>query len=178
MNFTLKNGEEVEIKELQQTSVNARQFLNYFAPILREKPRPFLQVNSVPSLKQEEKWLKDKKKNIAKKKEAMLIALHDGEIVGSADARKGPYIDEDKAMIGISVARKYRGQGLGKKLLTKIIKLSKKMLRPKIIYLTAVADNVAAVSLYKKLGFEKVAALPKWQKHRGKYREVIYMVLK
>ncbi len=177
MKFTLKNGEEVEIKELSK-AISAKQILTFFAPIMREKPEPFLQSDTVPTLKEEKAWLTKKLASAAKKQEIILVALSGKRIVAICDGRKQDRRNRDKALIGIVIAKRFRGVGLGKKLLVEIIKLTKKKLKPKIIYLTVIGPNKPARRLYEKLGFMEVAVLPKWVKVRGKYQDEIYMRLK
>ncbi|MBI4406295.1 GNAT family N-acetyltransferase [Candidatus Micrarchaeota archaeon] len=180
MKFVLKNGTRVDIREVQNTSLTASDFRKFIAEILREKPEPFLQMDrqSIPSLKEEKKWLLDKKKRIAKRNEITLVAIKGKQLVGTCDARLGIHRNRDKVSIGVSVAAKYRGLGLGKKLLREIIKLAEKKLKPRIIYLSVIAENKSAYKLYKKLGFREIARLPKWLRARGKYHDEVYMVLK
>lgn len=177
MKFTLKNGEGVEIKKLDKT-ISAKQVLDFYAPIMREKPEPFLQSDRPPTLKEEKEWLKKKLKAISKKQEVTLIALSGKQMIGISDGRKQERRNRDKVSIGITIAKKYRSQGLGKKLLEETIKLVKKQLKPKIIYLTVIRINKPAFALYHKLGFGEIAVLPKWIKVRGKYQDEIYMRLK
>lgn len=180
MKFTLKNGEDVEIRELQKTHLTARDFRNYIAAILRETPAPFLlrDISSIPNLKEEAKWLKDKKKRIAKKDDAILLGLANERLIALCGGRREPFINRDKVCIGISVAKKYRGLGLGKKLLVEMIKLVKRKLKPKIIFLSVIATNQNAHKLYEKVGFRKIATFPKWHNRRGKWHDEIYLVLR
>lgn len=176
MKFTLKNGEVVDIKEFTATSkVTARQVLDYFAPIIRERPEPFLTYDTPPTLTEEKEWLNGVKKATKKGTYLRLIAWKNGKIVGTTEARLGRQRDRDKASIGIVISKKYRALGLGKKLLTEIVKLTKKKLKPKIIYLVVIAGNKPAWKLYEKVGFREVAVLPKWMKVRGKWWGMVYM---
>ncbi|MFH1246886.1 MAG: GNAT family protein [Candidatus Micrarchaeota archaeon] len=178
MKFTLKNGEEVEILPLEKTKLTARQIRSYFEKIVMEEPEPFILVNEPPTLKEEEKWLKEQKQKIAKKNELMLVALKNGEIIGNSSGHRERHRNSDKVALGIILAKKYRRLGLGKKLLVELLKLIKKKLKPRTIYLNVFALNKPALALYKKLGFVEIARLPKWIKVRGKYCDFVFMVLK
>ena len=177
MKFTLKNGVVVEIREVLPAD-KPRDFRDFIGKIIRERPEPFILTDRVPSVKEEATWLASVKDKVKKRQNVMLVAWHNGKLVGVTDGRRGPNRDRDKVGLGLSIAREYRGQGLGKKLLVEIVKLTKKRLKPQIIYLTVVGGNEIAQRLYEKVGFVKIAALPKWQKIRGKYWDFIYMRLK
>ncbi len=177
MRFTLRNGEEVEIRELDNNAT-AKQFRDFIGKIVREKPQPFVTVDKTPSLTEEKKWLKDARERVRKGIEVKLIAWRNGDVIGVCDATKQRGVKRDKALVGISIARQYRGQGLGKKLLIEIVKLAKKKLKPRIIYLTVFEGNKPALTLYEKVGFRKIAVLPKWVKVRGRYWDYVFMRLK
>ncbi len=177
MKFVLKNGEEVEIKELDKKAT-AKQFRDFIEKIIKEKPQPFIVVDKVPSLKEEEAWLKGNREKIRKREMVKLVAWKENEIIGVCDATRQRGVERVNAMVGISIARGYRGKGLGKKLLVELIKLAKRKLHPRIIYLTVFEGNKPARALYEKVGFQNVATLPNWSKARGKYWGHVYMRLK
>ena len=82
-------------------------------------------------------------------------------------------------MFVISVAKDYRGIGLGGFLINKIINLAKNEIRPvpKIIYLGVFAKNKIAKDLYKKTGFKEVARIPNQLMHKGQLMDEIVMQL-
>ena len=177
MKFTLKNGEVVEIREVLPTD-KPKDFRDFIGKIVRERPQPFIVTDRVPSMKEEAVWLKGNRGKIRKKEMVKLVAWRGSEIIGVCDASRQRGVERENAMIGISIAKLYREQGLGKKLLMEIIKLARKKLKPRIIYLTVFEGNKPARRLYEKVGFREVASLPKWSKARGKYWNHIYMRLK
>ena len=70
-------------------------------------------------------------------------------------------------------------EGLGYLEDIEIIKLAKKDLKPKpkIIRLGVFPTNKPAISLYKKLGFKKVARVPRQFQYKGKLVDEIIMLL-
>lgn len=84
----------------------------------------------------------------------ILVAENDHELIGylvaiGGSARRSKHC----VYIVIGIVSDYRGQGIGRKLFEKM----EKWAREKNIHrleLTVVADNIAGVSLYKKMGFE------------------------
>jgi len=70
----------------------------------------------------------------------------------------------------IAIVREYRGIGLGKYLISEVIKSAKKEFGAdlKVIQLEVLANNKPAIALYKKAGFKIVAKIPKQIQYRGK----------
>jgi hypothetical protein len=67
--------------------------------------------------------------------------------------------------------------GLGKALAKLLIRIAKRDKRIKIISLGVFATNEKAINLYKKLGFRRVAVLPKRFKYKGRCIDEIRMDL-
>jgi ribosomal-protein-alanine N-acetyltransferase len=67
--------------------------------------------------------------------------------------------DENKYWLGICILEEYQGKGFGKAILSELINLSNK---EKIdeLYLSVDKDNINAISLYKKFGFEIIEEKP------------------
>lgn len=81
------------------------------------------------------------------------VALLDEEVIGWCDVL--PLFGEMRAhcgVLGLGVAKNYRGHGVGRKLITAA--LAKASVRGiERVELTVRVDNIAAQSLYKSLGF-------------------------
>lgn len=75
-----------------------------------------------------------------------LLVFHHGYSVGYAHLDK----DGEKIWLGICIADKYRGLGLGTKLMKELMEYRPK---GKPILLTVDSDNKAAIKLYEKYGF-------------------------
>ena len=130
------------------------------------------------TLDEEEKYLKDILKKIKENKLVYLIALDNDKVVGivSIGLRTGKM--SHRGGLGISVAKEYRGKGLGKKLMELIIELAKEKLKGlEMIELSVFKRNKAAKKLYKKFGFKKVATIKKGLKFEGKYFDEEIMAL-
>jgi len=63
---------------------------------------------------------------------------------------------EGKYWLGICVLEEFRGKGYGKDMMKHLIDIAKKKNLPEI-NLTVDVDNIAAISLYKKLGFLEIS---------------------
>lgn len=172
------NGKRILIRKISQKDLeNVKKFqvfINFFieedAKILRDKK---------VSLKEEKEWLKGLLQRIKKREEVYLLATSDDEIVGTAAIQLGLRRQNHVGNLGISIINGYRGIGLGTHMMKEIIKLAKKELRPKpkIIKLTVFPGNKSALALYKKLGFRRVAKIPKQFQYKGKLEDEIVMLL-
>lgn len=92
--------------------------------------------------------LKDKKASI------MLLAMDGDEITGIATIHSSAKIKaRHDGELGIVVAKKYQGQGIGTELIRQLIEWAKGNGVTTRISLDTRADNVKAVELYMKFGF-------------------------
>ena len=165
----------LEIRQLNKED-SPKLFRDFIVSLINEDT--FLIVNMKPTLKEEKKWVKDRLAGIRKGKEILICAFDGKKLVGTCDAKRGYGKESRNVEIGLAISKKYRGRGLGEKLIRKTIALVKKRLKPKNIHLRYVNGNTPAKNLYKKVGFREVARMPNWVLHRGKYRSSVFMLLK
>lgn len=103
---------------------------------------------SVKEQREEISSLKDKKASI------MLLAMDNEEIAGIATIHSSSKIKaRHDGELGIVVAKKYQGQGIGTELIRQLIEWAKGNGVTTRISLDTRADNVKAVELYMKFGF-------------------------
>ena len=106
-----------------------------------------------------------------------LVAREDGRIVGSASLSRMPRRMSHVGDIGISVVRSHWNRGIGSMLLSSVIDFAKKNAFD-FIDLQVRSDNLAAIHLYTKFGFEKIGTHPDLFKANEKYFDIDYMMLK
>ena len=112
--------------------------------------------NIIKTYKIDEKEEKKIKKRIRSRKVIFLVAEIDDKIVGLIDGYiiESIYFKEKIAYLDhLCVDEKYRNNGIGSKLIEKFSEISKKK-GAKYIKLNAFEENIPAVSLYSKHGFE------------------------
>ena len=135
----------------------------------------------VVSVEEEEKYLKSVVESMEKGDSVYIYAEHEGKIVGVTNVERDKVGKKRKhhvATFGISVAKEYRGQGVGKKLMEVVIAEAKKNIKGlKMIKLTAFGVNAQALELYQKLGFREFGSLPQGLLYRGEYIDEKYMHL-
>lgn len=110
-----------------------------------------------------------------------LFALDKGKVVGVSSINK-TYPNRIRAThrtrLGISIAKEYRGLGLGRQLISKTIAQAKaRITGMKIIELDAFEINTAAINLYKSLGFKIVGKVEKALFYKGNYENELIMTL-
>ncbi len=106
----------------------------------------------------------------------MLLALDGEEIVGIATINSSHKLkSRHEGELGIVVAQKYQGQGIGSRLIQMLIDWCKGNGVTTRIRLDTRTDNTAAVSLYLKFGFVVEGCLRNQTLLNGKYYDLYIM---
>ncbi|CCQ95911.1 Acetyltransferase [[Clostridium] ultunense Esp] len=66
--------------------------------------------------------------------------------------------------LAISVKKKYWNQGIGTKMMEELITFAKDIAKLEVIELEVRIDNLSAIKLYEKLGFERIGVYKKFLK--------------
>lgn len=128
------------------------------------------------TVNQEAEYLKRKAES---ENEAELMAEVDGKVAGLASVDCVGRIDKvrHRAEFGISIDREYWHLGIGEGLTASCIECAGKA-GYKQLELGVLQDNLNAIALYKKTGFQEFGRNPRGFRSRdGKYHEVILMRL-
>lgn len=128
------------------------------------------------SLKEEKKYLDGQLEKIKKNKAVQLLVFLNSKLVGISEITLKDKIEKHIGVLGITVAKEFRGKGIGKLLMDNIIDESKKNLAElKIIILEVFDNNPIAISIYENFGFIKYGKLPKGICYKNKYIDSILM---
>lgn len=107
-----------------------------------------------------------------------LVAVENDEIIGCASLASSPAERvKHRGLIGISVQKKAWGRHIGSMLMQELINFAKKA-GLEILMLEVRSDNVRAIGLYKKYGFEKLCTLEGYLKIKGILTNYDLMMLK
>ncbi len=124
----------------------------------------------------EKKFLRERLLQIKENCGVMLLVFSDATLIGVSGINLGTGAKQHIGDFGISIARDFRGQGIGTLLMQLVLSEAKKRLKGmKIIMLGVFAKNPRAITLYKKFGFRKYGSLPKGLLHRGKFIDEYFM---
>ena len=173
----LKDGSTVLLRwqSSNPKKEEASRFMRFINSLVKDKE--YILMDKQTPLKAEKKWVKEGCERIRNNELLRLIAEKDKNIIGICDAARGKWKEKGNVTLGVSVAKEFRGKGLGTALLRIIIKEAKRKWKPENIVLAYIEGNDPAKRLYEKLGFRKFAVFPRWVKHRGRYKNVIWMRL-
>lgn len=163
-----------ELKMRFPNSKDAKNLCIYDNNLSKEKTFILYQGEAI-TLKEEEEYLAKLEKVIKENRGAATIATIDNEVVGFGAIIVKPKIYSHIANVSISVAKKYRGQGLGKKIMENLLNMATGLKGVKILTLQVHSNNKVALNLYRKLGFKKYGLLPRGLKYHGKYVDEILM---
>ena len=130
-------------------------------------------------LRVETKWLNDKLEKILKQECVYLCAFCNNQLIGSSEITLKDKVKSHIGSFGIAIDKKFRGMGIGKKLMELVLSESiKNILSLKIIELEVFGNNPLAKKMYEKFGFEEFGRLPQGILHQGKFVDAILMYKK
>ncbi|MDE3046309.1 MAG: GNAT family N-acetyltransferase [Verrucomicrobiota bacterium] len=109
------------------------------------------------------------------KQNGVLTAVVDGVPCGIANLYLQPYKKlSHQCLFAIIVDEKYRGKGVGTKLLTELLTLAKERFKLELLHLEVYEGN-PAIRLYERFGFQQYGFQRHFVKDQGGYRGKIMM---
>ena len=171
----LKNGSTCIVRS--GTEADAEMVLGNF--ILTHGETDFLTTypeETSFTIDQEREYLRKKAES---EREAELVAVVDGRIVGTAgvDLIRGAEKTKHRASFGISIAKAWWGLGIGLALTEGCIRCAKDAGYAQL-ELEAVAANERALSLYRRVGFTEYGRNPRgFRSRQNGWQELVLMRL-
>lgn len=104
-----------------------------------------------------------------------IVAEQDGRIVGKASLQQLEGRRRHVASIGIGVHDDFHGRGIGSALLAALIDAADNWLAISRLELMVNADNVAAIRLYEKAGFEREGLFKAYAFRAGDHVDAVAM---
>ncbi len=128
------------------------------------------------SLEEETKYLNSQLERIRKKETVHLLVLSNNKIIGISSIDMKDRVNKHVGEFGISIAKDYRGEGLGTLLMKFVVdEAVKNIPQLEIITLGVFSNNSLAIEMYRKFGFVEYGDLPNGVKFGDKYVDHIYM---
>ena len=116
-------------KAVKSDLKNAERFQVFINSLIEEEAK--LLMNKKLTLKEEKEFLEKKLKGTKTKTKIYLVAECDNKIVGATSIELDRCRKNHIGGFGITIIQGYRGMGLGKYLMSEVIRLAKKELNPK-----------------------------------------------
>lgn len=156
---------------------DAQEMCRYINEFSKERSYISFQGEEI-SLADERKFLNSAIKEIKNNNGMLLLAIANDKVIGVSDIRMRTRISSHVGVFGISIAKDFRGKGIGKKIMECVLNEAKKNIKGlKLIELQCFGDNPVAPDLYKTFGFKEYGRLPKGINHNGILVDDIYMYL-
>lgn len=106
-----------------------------------------------------------------------MVAKVGNEVVGWCDVQRHTFQSHaHRGTLGMGIVSKYRGQGIGMQLLTATLDVAHKTGMTRIEF-NVRADNLRAIALYRKAGFEEEGILHKAVCVDGEFFDALAMAL-
>jgi RimJ/RimL family protein N-acetyltransferase len=177
-NFKTKSGNTAILRYPKLT--DASEMTNYINILSAEDTFITFSGESI-SYDDEYNYLDDQIKRIARGDVVKIICEVNGKMAGICDIYRnitGRRRSYHLGVFGISVAKEFRGEGIGYELARCTIAEAKKNITGlKIVTLSVYGPNAIAKSLYEKIGFKEFGRLPKGVWYRNDYIDEISMYL-
>jgi RimJ/RimL family protein N-acetyltransferase len=153
---------------------DARAMVDYMAALIAER-LDTISVRTVPTLEDERDWIL---RTEISDRMLILLALHGEEVVGMLDLSAGERPDNRHAgRFGMSIGKRWRGRGIGRKLLAAAVEAAREWPGFCRIELECVAWNAAGIRLYEGLGFALEGRKTKAINLRGRPEDMLLMAL-
>ena len=167
------NGRKLVLRNAEEDE--AEMLLKYLKQVYAETPFLIQEPDEITfTIDDEKKYIKE---NNDSDSDLLLIGMLDGKHVGNCSlmgnhARRLKH----RTSLGIVLYLEYTGLGIGRIMIEEACKIAKEN-GIEQVELEVATNNRNAISLYEKLGFEKIGTLPNNMKYAdGTYTDVHFMV--
>ena len=122
METKIFNDKKIIIRNLEKSDLkDAKKFQDFINSLAKEDAK--ILINEKTSLKDEIKFLENILKTTKKRVKVFLLAESDNNVIGTVSVELDKFRRNHIGKLGIAIKNGYRGIGLGKYLMTEIIKL-------------------------------------------------------
>ena len=173
--FTSKSEKNVVLR--YPTMEDLEQLLEFINELSKEDTFITFSGETI-TREEEEKFLKSTLEKMRKGDQIMLLAFIRNHLIGNCgierdfDAKKR---SSHIGIVGISLKKAYRNDGIGFRMLKTLIDLSYEMKNLRFLRLDVYSVNEKAFKLYQKMGFIEYGRLPKGIRYKNELVDKIEM---
>jgi RimJ/RimL family protein N-acetyltransferase len=144
---------------------------------LLSKEQTFINYQGeVITLEEEKKYLTKQLERMTNHETVQLLVFSGEKLIGISGVDMGNRVEKHVGVFGLSIAKEFRGEGIGTTLMKHVLKEAEENIpQLKIIILGVFSNNPLAKSLYEKIGFIEYGNLPGGILHRDVYVDHVYM---
>lgn len=168
-----KSGKKIIFRIIKK--IDVKNLVKYINEIIKENT--YISLNKKITIKEELKWIEGELGKIKKNQGIILVSCYKKKIIGIANITKLINKQNHVGGLGISIAKNFRNEGIGKYVMKLLDKLARKI-NIKILRLEVFSNNERAIHVYEKMGYVKYGKLPKGIKHRREYVDDVMMYKK
>ena len=175
--FATPDGAFAHIRECADTDEDTQAALEFINAIRAEDA--MISSSGPPLLfEQERVWIQETVRECRNKEKVFLTAWDNATLVGTSEIVRKKDRSTHVGVFGITLAKSWRGKGLGSYLMNEIMQKAHTELGITHVFLTCFADNVSAQALYKKMGFVETGRNPDMILYKGVLMDEITMMKK
>lgn len=176
--FITKSGKEAIIR--MSRLEDAAQLLDFINTISLEDT--YIRFSGEQqSLEEEQAYLQSEIASIERGDSVKLFCYVEGELAGNCDIHRDTALLTRRrhvGILGLIVAKKFRGEGIGRMLInTTIDEARKNISELSIVKLDCFSINEPAIRLYTSVGFKEVGRFPGVLKYKDSFVDEVVMVL-
>jgi RimJ/RimL family protein N-acetyltransferase len=173
MDIISKSGKKITIRQPHKNDLD--ELYRYAVTISNEDTFIRLNPKEPVTLVEEKEILESWIKKNHNKTHLQLFAFDDKKLIGMIGVTLSGRRQKHRATMGISIAKEYRDDGIGTKLMEHAIAIAKQQWQLSLLTLTCMAINKRGLAVYKKLGFQQFGLLPSAMEFQGTLIDEIYM---
>lgn len=148
-NHKTKSGCEIVIREARTS--DSEGMIECIKSYLKSNYIPLTPEEFNPTVEEQEKWIS---KFINGKIDLLLVAVHNGKIIGNIDLTiHHRSMLSHTGFIGMGIHENWQNQGIGTILMDKVIEWSDSRYEIEILWLQVFGTNEKGIKIYKKKGF-------------------------
>ena len=148
---------------------------DYINALSQEKTFILFQGEEI-TLEFEQAYLDSQLEKISNGSLVQLFATAGDQIIGVSEVGMKNRVESHIGDFGISIAREWRGLGIGSALMQAVLNEAQAHLPTlKIVTLSAFANNETAIRMSQRFGFQEHGRLPRGIVHHGQHIDHIYM---